>query len=77
MEVPTPGGTVELKIPAGAAAGRKLRLKGRGIPGSTPGDFYAVLQIVVPPADTESARVLYNGMAEQFKSFDPRSMPGA
>ena len=40
-------------------------------------DFYAVLQIVVPPADTESARVLYNGMAEQFKSFDPRSMPGA
>lgn len=77
VEVPTPGGTVELKIPAGAAAGRKLRLKGRGIPGSTPGDFYAVLQIVVPPADTESARVLYNGMAEQFKSFDPRSMPGA
>ena len=53
------------------------RIGRRGIPGSAPGDFYAVLQIVVPPADTESARVLYNGMAEQFKSFDPRSMPGA
>ncbi|MDD3325504.1 MAG: DnaJ C-terminal domain-containing protein [Zoogloea sp.] len=77
VEVPTPSGAVELKIPAGAAAGRRLRLKGRGIPGSTPGDFYAVLQIVVPPADTESARVFYNGMAAQFKSFDPRSMPGA
>ncbi len=77
VEVPTPGGAVEVKIPAGAAAGRKLRLKGRGIPGSTPGDFYAVLQIALPPADTEAARAFYNGMAEQFKSFDPRSTPGA
>jgi len=77
VEVPTPSGAVELKIPAGAAAGRKLRLKGRGIPGSTPGDFYAVLQIALPPADTDAARVFYKGMAEQFKSFDPRSTPGA
>jgi len=77
VEVPTPGAAVEVKIPAGAAAGRKLRLKGRGIPGSTPGDFYVVLQIALPPADTEAARTFYNGMAEQFKSFDPRSTPGA
>ena len=78
IEVQTPGGsTVEVTVPPRWKPGRKLRLKGRGIPGSTPGDFYAVLQIVVPPADTESARVFYNGMAAQFKSFDPRSMPGA
>ena len=57
VEVPTPSGAVELKIPAGAAAGRKLRLKGRGIPGSTPGDFYAVLQIALPPADTDAGRM--------------------
>ena len=77
VEVPTPGAAVEVKIPAGAAAGRKLRLKGRGIPGSTPGDFYVVLQIALPPADTEAARAFYDGMAEQFKSFDPRFTPGA
>ena len=46
VKVPTPGGTIELKIPAGSATGSKLRLKGRGIPGKTPGDFYVVLRIV-------------------------------
>jgi hypothetical protein len=75
VEVPTPDGAVEVKIPAGAAAGRKLRLKGRGIPGSTPGDFYVVLQIALPPADTDAARAFYAGMAEQFKSFDPDPAP--
>jgi len=58
------------------AAGRKLRLKGRGIPGSTPGDLYVVLQIAVPPADTDAAAAFYRNMAEQFKSFDPRAKPG-
>lgn len=77
VEVPTPGGAVELKIAAGSEAGRKLRLKGRGIPGRLPGDFYAVLQIALPPAHTDAARAFYGGMAEQFPSFDPRSAPGA
>lgn len=76
VEVPVPNGTVELKVPAGATAGQKLRLKGRGIPGSTPGDFYAVLQIALPPADTDAGRMFYNEMAEQFKSFNPRATPG-
>lgn len=76
VEVPVPNGTVELKVPAGATAGQKLRLKGRGIPGSTPGDFYAVLQIALPPADTDAGRMFYNKMAEQFKSFNPRATPG-
>ena len=77
VEVPTPSGVVELTIPAGSAAGRKLRLKGRGIPGNTPGDFYFVVQIVLPAADTDKARVLYGEMAEQFKSFNPRAKLGA
>lgn len=72
VEAPTPTGQVEVKIPAGSATGRKLRLKGRGLPGSTPGDFYFVLQIVVPAGDTESARSFYKDMARQFKSFNPR-----
>jgi curved DNA-binding protein len=76
LAIPTPDGQVDLKIPAGAVAGRKLRLKGRGIPGATPGDFYVVLQIALPPADSESARDFYAGMAAQFPSFDPRPSAG-
>ena len=77
VQVPTPGGDVELSIPAGSAGGRKLRLKGRGIPGNTPGDFYFVLQIMLPPADGDKARALYGEMAQQFKSFNPRARLGA
>lgn len=71
VTAPTPGGTVELKIPAGSAADRKLRLKGRGIPGEPPGDFYAVLKIALPPADTEVAKAVYRDMAKALK-FNPR-----
>ena len=76
IEAPTPTGRVEVKVPAGSATGRKLRLKGRGLPGSTPGDFYYVLQIVVPNADSDSAKSFYEGMAKQFKSFNPRAKLG-
>jgi len=76
VKVPTPSGAVEVKVPPNAVAGRKLRLKGRGIPGSTPGDFYAVLQIALPPADSEAARAFYTEMAKQFQFFDPRSVAG-
>jgi curved DNA-binding protein len=73
INVPTPGGVVALKIPAHSLAGSKLRLKGRGIPGATPGHFYAVLQLVLPPADSETANSFYLYMAEQFTSFKPRA----
>ena len=72
VKVPTPSGVVELKIPSGSTSGRKLRLKGRGIPGATPGDFYVVLQIAVPPAETDAAKSFYGNMAEQFRSFNAR-----
>jgi len=76
VKVPTPSGTVEMKIPPGSTAGRKMRLKGRGLPGATPGDFYVVLQIAVPPADTAAAKALYAKMAEDMKSFNPRDKLG-
>ena len=72
IEVPTPSGFVELKIPADSVEGRKLRLKGRGIPARTPGDFYFVLKLALPPADNEAAQSFYRNMATQFKSFNPR-----
>ncbi|NMM08863.1 MAG: DnaJ domain-containing protein [Polaromonas sp.] len=76
VEAPTPTGHVEVKIPPGSAAGRKLRLKGRGLPGATPGDFYFVIQVLVPPADTDSGKSFYQGMAQQFNSFHPRAKLG-
>jgi curved DNA-binding protein len=72
VQVPTPAGTVDLKIPAGSATDRKLRLKGRGLPAREPGDLYVVLRVTLPPADTERARALYRRMQEELH-FDPRA----
>jgi len=76
VKVPSPNGTVEIKVPADSVAGRKLRLKGRGIPGNTPGDLYVVLQIALPSADTDAAKAFYRSMGEAFKTFDPRAELG-
>ena len=75
VKVPTPGGTVEMKVPASSFAGRRLRLKGRGIPGSPAGDLYASLQIALPPADTEEAKASYRKMQTSF-AFNPRATMG-
>ena len=72
VDVPTPDGAVQLTVPKGSAAGRKLRLKGRGLPGKNPGDFYAVLAVVVPKAETEAARAAYESLAKAFPNFQPR-----
>ena len=71
VEVQTPDGTVDLKIPAGSSGGRKLRLKGRGIPAASPGDLYVVLQISLPKADNEAVRNAYKAL-EQAAEFNPR-----
>ena len=76
VKVPTPAGAVEMKVPPGSTSGRKLRLKGRGLPGTPAGDFYVVLQISVPPAGTADTKALYAKMAEAFKSFNPRDKLG-
>ncbi|NNE22350.1 MAG: DnaJ domain-containing protein [Rhizobiales bacterium] len=75
VKAPTPQGTVDLTIPANSAQGRKLRLKHRGIPGKPPGDFYAVLQISLPPAKDEKSKKLYQAMADEL-SFNPRTALG-
>lgn len=75
VKAPTPSGIVELQIPAGSANGRKLRLKDRGIPGNPPGHLYAVLVIVLPPANTEQARNLYRQMQREL-AFNPRRALG-
>src|SRR5580658_2039123 len=75
VAVPTLGGTVELTIPAGAASGQKLRLRGRGLPaGNTKaaGDQFVIIKIVAPPAQSEKAKEAYAKMKEEF-DFDARA----
>lgn len=72
IEVPTPSGRVEVNVPKGSANGRKLRLKGRGIPGEPAGDLYLELEVTLPPADDDKARQLYETMAREMASFNPR-----
>lgn len=76
VRVPTPDGSVEMNVPAHSQSGRKLRLRGRGIPASTPGDFYVVLEVVLPAADSDKASALYRQMAQEL-AFDPRRHLGA
>jgi curved DNA-binding protein len=71
VTIPTLGGPVEMKIAPDSQAGQKLRLKGRGLPGSPAGDQYALLQIVTPPARSDAQRALYEKMAQEMP-FDPR-----
>lgn len=75
LDIPTLGGRVEMKIPPGSQSGRKLRLKGRGLPGNPPGDQYLVLRIETPPAEDDEARALYRKMA-QLMPFNPRKKRG-
>lgn len=75
VSVPTLGGEIALKIPADSQAGKKLRLKGRGLLGSPTGDQYVILQLVIPPAKTAEDKQLYKKMA-QTMAFNPRAEMG-
>ena len=72
IEAPTVAGRVELRIPPGSQSGRRLRLKGKGLPAAEPGDLVLEIDIVTPPADSEAARKLYAQMARDL-AFDPRA----
>ncbi len=69
ISVPTLGGAVELKIPADSEGGRKLRLRGRGLPGTgtTPaGDQIVELEVLAPKANTDEEREAYRQMRDVF-----------
>ena len=72
VKVPTPAGSVDLKVPPNSQAGKKLRLKGRGIPARQAGDMYIVLQIALPLADTPQRRQAYERMKQEL-AFNPRA----
>ncbi len=74
VDVPTPTGTITLQIPPGTSSGAKLRIKGHGVtpPKKTPGDLYAVIQIVLPDRlDAEDREALEK--LDKKHPQDPRS----
>jgi curved DNA-binding protein len=72
IKAPTPDGAVMLKVPPNTTKERTMRLKGKGIPANPPGDFYAVLKIVLPPADGDKAKEVYQQMERELP-FNPRA----
>lgn len=75
VKAPTPTGPVDLTIPANSSGGRKLRLKGRGIPAKEPGDLYVVLQVALPRADSAAGQAAYQAF-ERALNFNPRAHLG-
>jgi curved DNA-binding protein len=73
VPVDTPGGHVDVKVPAGSSSGRRLRLRGRGLPNPRggAGDLYAEIKVVVPDRLTDTERDLWQRLAET-STFDPR-----
>ena len=73
VQVETVGGsTVEVNVPAGSGSGRKLRLKGRGIPAAQPGDLYLEIEPAVPGTVTQEQRAAWQALAQVYPGFDPR-----
>lgn len=73
VPVPTLEGTAKVRVPAGSSSGRRLRLRGRGLPkrGGGHGDLHAIVRITVPQHLSEQERALFEKLAEESE-FDPR-----
>jgi curved DNA-binding protein len=74
LPVDTPGGEVKVTVPAGSSSGRRLRLRGQGMPNpkGQPGDLYAEVRIMVPKRLSRRERQLFEELAA-VSTFDPRS----
>ncbi len=77
VTAPTPEGPVQLTVPPGSSQGRRLRLKGRGLPaastGAPAGDLFAVLVVALPPGDADAQKEAYRAFGRAFDSFNPRA----
>jgi curved DNA-binding protein len=76
VAVDTPGGEAKVKVPSGTSTGRRLRLRGRGLPSprGKPGDLFAETKIMVPPRPSRAERRLFEQLAAE-SDFDPRRQP--
>jgi curved DNA-binding protein len=74
IEVPTPQGTIMLRVPMGTSSGKKLRIKGRGVApkGAEPGDLFAEIQIVLPAQLDDESRELVRKLDEHWQTASPQ-----
>ena len=75
VAIPTPTGNIDLTIPKGVSSGKRMRLKGRGLPGKNPGDFYVIIEIVLPETLSKKEQELYQRLKQastQGGAFKPR-----
>lgn len=74
VAVPTPGGEAKVKVAPGSSTGRKLRLRGEGMPNprGTNGNLYAEIKVMVPSKPTARERALFEQLAAE-SNFDPRT----
>lgn len=78
IDVPTPNGTVSVRIPPGTSSGTKLRVKGQGVAakGTAPGDLMAEVMIVLPKNIDDRAGDLIRQLDSHWKQTglqDPRA----
>jgi curved DNA-binding protein len=73
VPITTPGGEAKVRVPPGSSSGRKLRLRGEGMPNprGKPGDVIAEVRIMVPSKLTDEERRLFEQLAA-VSTFDPR-----
>jgi curved DNA-binding protein len=73
VAVTGPGGEAKVKVPPGSSSGRRLRLRGEGLPNprGDAGDLYAEVRIMVPPHLNRRERTLFEELAAE-STFDPR-----
>ena len=72
--IATPGGEATVRVPAGTSSGRRLRLRGRGLPNprGKDGDLLAEVQVMVPSKLSGKEQGLFEQLAA-VSDFDPRN----
>lgn len=72
LPIQLPSGEIKVRVPANAQSGQQLRVRGKGLPSTPPGDLLLDIQVILPPANTPEARQLYETMSRDL-AFDPRA----
>jgi curved DNA-binding protein len=72
LPIQLPSGEIKVRVPANAQSGQQLRVRGKGLPSTPPGDLLLDIQVILPPANTPEARQLYETMSREL-AFDPRA----
>ena len=75
VRAPTLDGAVELAVPPNTSSGRTFRLKGKGLPGKTPGDLFVTVRIILPDGKDADLEELMTRWRET-KPYDPRKGMG-